>query len=114
MDDREVTTRVIGILTRHLGWVGREDVEAVKAEAGALPLAAELYQGMFPALNVPTDATPADIARAVYEGAAPAFGTVVAKFCEVFFRLAEVHDAGHSSMTTADLLQELAVQAQES
>lgn len=113
MDDREVTTRVISVLTRHLGWAGRDDVEAVKAEAVALPLAAELYQGMFSDLNLPAEATPTDIARAVYEGAAPAFGAVVAKFCEVFYRLAEVHDAGQPSVTTADLLRELAVQAQE-
>ena len=109
MEQTEIILRAIGVLTETNDMVRRiaED-ENADIDAGESQLG-RLVTEVFPVVEVPGDAGPAEAGQAVADAYLPATISLVGAFAFLFSELADVHDAGRTDITTADLLQDLAL-----
>ncbi|MEU6986437.1 hypothetical protein ABZ946_23895 [Streptomyces sp. NPDC046324] len=113
MQRAEVLKRVIGILTeaeeiRRAAEAGEEDDSS---EFGS-SVVTQMLNEMLPAISVPADATPQEVARLVASALGPALQTMVAGFTLAFTSLAMTHDRGQSDISSAEVLQTLAFQVE--
>ncbi|MFC8201343.1 hypothetical protein ACFUTV_39000 [Streptomyces sp. NPDC057298] len=108
MDQNELVLRAIGILTesRPMHAALNEDVDADYETSGAI---GELFNGTFPSVAVPAEATAQETGEAVAQAAVTAAVKLVGAFTFLFSELADLHDAGRTDIKTEDLLRELAL-----
>ncbi|KAA0921295.1 MULTISPECIES: hypothetical protein [Streptomyces] len=109
MEQSEIILRAIGVLTETQEMVRRlnEDT-AADMDAGEAQLG-RLVTEVFPTVEVPGDATPAEAGQAVVDALMPAAISLVGAFAFLFSELAEVHDTGRSEIKSTDLLRALAL-----
>jgi hypothetical protein len=79
------------------------EVESTETQLGAL------VTEVFPRVEVPGDAGPAEAGQAVADAYLPATISLVGAFAFLFSELADLHDSGRTDVKTADLLQNLAL-----
>ncbi|MFD7712153.1 hypothetical protein ACFV6E_37040 [Streptomyces sp. NPDC059785] len=109
MEQTEIILRAIGVLTETNAMVRRiardesPDFDPNANQLGALVTEA------FPTVEVPADAGPAEAGQAVADAYLPAAVSLVGAFAFLFSELAEVHDSGRTDISSADLLQDLAL-----
>jgi len=109
MEQTEIILRAIAVLTetnamaRRIALDESADVDPGETQLGAL------VTEVFPRVEVPGDAGPAEAGQAVADAYLPATISLVGAFAFLFSELSEVHDAGRTDITTADLLQQLAL-----
>lgn len=114
MEQSEIILRAIGVLTETQEMVRRlnEDVE-VDIDAGEAQLG-RLVTEVFPSVEVPGDATPAEAGQAVIDALMPAAISLVGAFAFLFSELAEVHDTGRTEIKSTELLRTLALRLSNS
>ncbi|MFD0305866.1 hypothetical protein [Streptomyces sp. NPDC059517] len=109
MEQSEIILRAIGVLTETQEMVRRlnEDTE-VDIDAGEAQLG-RLVTEVFPSVEVPGDATPAEAGQAVIDALMPAAISLVGAFAFLFSELADVHDTERTEIKSTDLLRTLAL-----
>ena len=108
MEQSEIILRAIGVLTETQEMVRRLNEESdVDTDIGDAQLG-RLVTEVFPPVEVPADATPAE-GQAVIDALMPAAISLVGAFAFLFSELAETHDTGRSDITSTELLQTLAL-----
>ncbi|MGP4045788.1 hypothetical protein [Streptomyces sp. 2A115] len=109
MEQSEIILRAIGVLTETQEMVRRLNEEAeVDIDAGEAQLG-RLVTEVFPSVEVPGDATPAEAGQAVVDALMPAAISLVGAFAFLFSELAEVHDTGRTDIKSTELLRTLAL-----
>lgn len=113
MEQSEVLKRVIGILTE-AGEMQRHAEE----DTGGDPDAGEnmvttLLNETMPHIAIPSDATVEEMAALVGREVGGAVEQLVGAFTLAFIALAQIHDTGQEDVTSADVLQDLALRAEE-
>jgi len=109
MEQSEIILRAIGVLTETQEMVRRLNEEAeVDIDAGEAQLG-RLVTEVFPSVEVPGDATPAEAGQAVIDALMPAAISLVGAFAFLFSELADVHDTGRSEIKSTELLRALAL-----
>ncbi|MCX4405292.1 hypothetical protein ACFV8Z_32330 [Streptomyces sp. NPDC059837] len=109
MEQTEIILRAIGVLTETNAMVRRiAQDENAEAESPETQLGA-LVTEVFPRVEVPGDAGPAEAGQAVADAYLPATISLVGAFAFLFSELADLHDSGRTDVKTADLLQDLAL-----
>ena len=110
MEQTEIILRAIGVLTETNAMVRRiarpkrrREVESTETQLGAL------VTEVFPRVEVPADAGPAEAGQTVADAYLPATISLVGAFAFLFSELADLHDSGRTDVKTADLLQDLAL-----
>ncbi|WP_318196343.1 hypothetical protein [Streptomyces sp. MCL20-2] len=112
MEQREVVKRVIGILTearemqRLLEADEREDLDA-----GAGAVTALLNETM-PHIAIPDDFSVEEVVAVVGREVGGAVEQLVSAFTLAFTMLAQVHDSGQTDVSSADVLQDLALRVE--
>ncbi|MDF2709302.1 MAG: hypothetical protein K0R62_4954 [Nonomuraea muscovyensis] len=116
MERREITQRVVGILTQTtevkrlvMENPDREDDQLNAAAAVVGDLVSEVLRTE---VSLPGDASPQEVAAVVAEACGPAVHQLLAAFAYAFTELAEVHDAGRTDVTSTEVLRELALRAE--
>jgi hypothetical protein len=112
MRDSEFVRRVIGILTeakelraRLAENPDRDDVSAQNMRV--------LLNELVPDVALPAGLSAAEVSEALSEQLGPVFERIAGVFSLVFLALADVHDAGRTDLTSSDVLQDLALRADE-
>ncbi|MDQ0792486.1 hypothetical protein [Streptomyces sp. B1I3] len=113
MEQSEVLKRVIGILTE-AGEIQRqaEDLDGDDPEVGGSIVTTLLNETM-PHIAIPADASVEDMAALVGREVGGAVEQLVGAFTLAFIALAQIHDSGQQDVTSADVLQDLALRAEE-
>ncbi|MEI5527896.1 hypothetical protein WB401_14310 [Streptomyces brasiliscabiei] len=109
MERTEIMQRVVGILTEAVE-VRRQARENPGAEVALTGAVSALLVETLPSIELPADASAQETAHIVADALAPAIVTLAHCFSYAFAHLAEVHDAGRTDTTTADVLQALSLQ----
>ncbi|MFD3993206.1 hypothetical protein [Streptomyces sp. NPDC058548] len=118
MERAEVLKRVIGILTeaqeiRRAVENESEGEEAFEAASEIEPrVVTQMLNEMLPHISVPADAAPQDVAHLLATALGPALYAMVSGFTLAFTSLAVVHDEGRSDVSSAEVLQSLALQVE--
>ncbi|MER5967332.1 hypothetical protein [Streptomyces sp. NPDC002057] len=114
MERAEVLKRVIAILTE--AQEIRRAVEDEDGAEGASDLAprvvTQMLNEMLPHIRVPADAAPQDVARLLAVALGPALHTMISGFTLAFTSLAMTHDEGRTDVSSAEVLQTLALQVE--
>ncbi|WP_405716593.1 MULTISPECIES: hypothetical protein [unclassified Streptomyces] len=114
MEQSEVVKRVVGILTE-AGEIRRlleENVDRDDLETDPSVVTVLLNETM-PRISVPEDASIEEIATLVGREVGGAVEQLVGAFTLAFAMLAQVHDSGQTDVTSADVLQDLALRAEQ-
>ncbi|MFE7107620.1 hypothetical protein ACFU98_08015 [Streptomyces sp. NPDC057575] len=114
MEQSEVVKRVVGILTE-AGEIRRlleENVDRDDLETDPSVVTVLLNETM-PRITVPEDASIEEIATLVGREVGGAVEQLVGAFTLAFAMLAQVHDSGQTDVTSADVLQDLALRAEQ-
>ncbi|MFD4033819.1 hypothetical protein ACFWVP_25740 [Streptomyces sp. NPDC058637] len=113
MEQSEVLKRVIGILTE-AGEMQRqaEEDDGSDPEVGGSIVTSLLNETM-PHIAIPGDATVEEMAALVGREVGGAVEQLVGAFTLAFIALAQIHDSGQQDVTSADVLQDLALRAEE-
>ncbi|GGZ06396.1 hypothetical protein [Streptomyces nitrosporeus] len=113
MEQSEVLKRVIGILTE-AGEMQRkaEQDDVAGADAGGSIVTSLLNETM-PHIAISADATVEEVALLVGREVGGAVEQLVGAFTLAFIALSQVHDSGQHEVTSADVLQDLALRAEE-
>ncbi|MFE6042530.1 hypothetical protein [Streptomyces sp. NPDC056452] len=114
MEQSEVLKRVIGILTEagEMQRQAEEDTNGHDPDAGGSIVTTLLNETM-PHIAIPGDATVEEMALLVGREVGGAVEQLVGAFTLAFIALAQVHDSGQGEVTSADVLQDLALRAEE-
>ncbi|WP_177328019.1 hypothetical protein OH786_24520 [Streptomyces atratus] len=114
MEQSEVVKRVVGILTE-AGEIRRlleENVDREDLETDPSVVTVLLNETM-PRITVPEDASIEEVATLVGREVGGAVEQLVGAFTLAFAMLAQVHDSGQTDVTSADVLQDLALRAEQ-
>ncbi|MFE7750107.1 hypothetical protein [Streptomyces sp. NPDC057428] len=114
MEQSEVLKRVIGILTE-AGEIQRqaeEDTGSGDLDVGGSMVTTLLNETM-PHIAIPADASVEEMAALVGREVGGAVEQLVGAFTLAFIALAQIHDSGQQDVTSADVLQDLALRAEE-
>ncbi|MEU1484070.1 hypothetical protein [Streptomyces sp. NPDC005752] len=113
MEQSEVLKRVIGILTE-AGEMQRhaEEDAGGDLDAGGNMVTTLLNETM-PHIAISADATVEEMAALVGREVGGAVEQLVGAFTLAFIALAQIHDSGQEDVTSADVLQDLALRAEE-
>ncbi|TXS67322.1 hypothetical protein EAO76_31280 [Streptomyces sp. sk2.1] len=106
--------RVVGILTE-AGEIRRlleenADREDLDTDPGVVTV---LLNETMPRISVPEDASIDEVATLVGREVGAAVEQLVGAFTLAFAMLAQVHDSGRTDVTSADVLQDLALKAEQ-
>ncbi|WP_327112077.1 hypothetical protein OG206_03615 [Streptomyces sp. NBC_01341] len=114
MEQSEVLKRVIGILTEagEMQRQAEEDTGSGDLDAGGSMVTTLLNETM-PHIAVPSDASVEEMAVLVGREVGGAVEQLVGAFTLAFIALAQIHDSGQQDVTSADVLQDLALRAEE-
>ncbi|MFB7912866.1 hypothetical protein [Streptomyces sp. NPDC056061] len=114
MEQSEVVKRVVGILTE-AGEIRRlleENVDRDDIETDSTVVTALLNETM-PRITIPEDASIEEVATIVGREVGGAVEQLVGAFTLAFAMLAQVHDSGQTDVSSADVLQDLALRAEQ-
>ncbi|MFB8039415.1 hypothetical protein ACFC5Z_42345 [Streptomyces sp. NPDC056004] len=114
MEQSEVVKRVVGILTE-AGEIRRlleENADRDDLETDPSVVTVLLNETM-PRITVPEDASIEEVATLVGREVGGAVEQLVGAFTLAFAMLAQVHDSGQTDVTSADVLQDLALRAEQ-
>ncbi|MER5360680.1 hypothetical protein [Streptomyces sp. NPDC002785] len=114
MEQSEVVKRVVGILTE-AGEIRRlleENVDRDNVETDSSVVTALLNETM-PRITIPEDASIEEVAVLVGREVGGAVEQLVGAFTLAFAMLAQVHDSGQTDVSSADVLQDLALRAEQ-
>jgi hypothetical protein len=110
MKDSDFVRRVIGVLTEAKQMQtlleenpDREDVSGDNVRA--------LLNETMPTIALPSDATAAELGEALSLQLGPVIERLTGAFSLIYLQLAEVHDAGRTDISSAEVLQDLALRA---
>ncbi|MEU6525367.1 hypothetical protein ABZ892_21765 [Streptomyces sp. NPDC046924] len=108
MEQREIMQRGVGILTEALEMRRqlRENPDAEVARSGAV---SKLLEEMLPHIQLPADANAREVAEIVTEKLGPAIVHITSALTFAFVQLAEVHDAGRTDVSSADVLRSISL-----
>ncbi|MEU8706509.1 hypothetical protein [Streptomyces sp. NPDC048565] len=113
MDQSEVLKRVIGILTE-AGEMQRHAEEDIDGDLDAGEnMVTTLLNETMPHIAIPSDATVEEMAALVGREVGGAVEQLVGAFTLAFIALAQIHDSGQEDVTSTDVLQDLALRAEE-
>ncbi|MFF1506146.1 hypothetical protein [Streptomyces sp. NPDC058326] len=116
MERAEVLRRVIGILTEAQEIrraVEEGDEEALESASEIEPgVITQMLNEMLPHIRVPADATPQEVTRLLATALGPVLYTMVSGFTLAFTSLAMTHDEGRTDVSSAEVLQTLALQVE--
>ena len=112
MEQSEVLKRVIGILTEAGEMQRHAEEDTSDPDAGGSMVTTLLNETM-PHIAIPSDATVEEMAVLVGREVGGAVEQLVGAFTLAFIALAQIHDSGQSDVTSADVLQDLALRAEE-
>ncbi|MEV7125871.1 hypothetical protein [Streptomyces sp. NPDC093260] len=109
MTDEEVMLRVVAILTKTREYIGDGSPEL---DAPGEALLNELVKDMFPrTVDVADDAAPQEVASAIAKAISSPIFTAFGAFAAAFHQLAAEHDRHDPEVTSAQVLQNIALQA---
>ncbi|MFD7494921.1 hypothetical protein ACFV8T_21285 [Streptomyces sp. NPDC059832] len=114
MEQSEVVKRVVGILTE-AGEIRRlleENVDREDLDTDPSVVTVLLNETM-PRISVPEDASIEEVATLVGREVGGAVEQLVGAFTLAFAMLAQVHDSGQTDVSSADVLQDLALRAEQ-
>ncbi|MBL3668259.1 hypothetical protein JL475_20120 [Streptomyces sp. M2CJ-2] len=108
MEQREIMQRGVGILTEALEMRRqlRENPDAEVMRSGAV---SKLLEEMLPHIQLPADANAREVAEIVTEKLGPAIVHITSALTFAFVQLAEVHDAGRTDVSSADVLRSISL-----
>ncbi|MFF2012873.1 hypothetical protein ACFVWY_27875 [Streptomyces sp. NPDC058195] len=114
MEQSEVVKRVVGILTE-AGEIRRlleenVDRDDLDPDSGVVTV---LLNETMPRISVPEDASVQEVAALIAREVGGAVEQLVGAFTLAFAMLAQVHDSGQTDVTSADVLQDLALRAEQ-
>ncbi|MFD7067645.1 hypothetical protein ACFV97_10480 [Streptomyces sp. NPDC059913] len=114
MEQSEVVKRVVGILTE-AGEIRRlleenVDRDDLDPDSGVVTV---LLNETMPRISVPEDASVQEVATLIAREVGGAVEQLVGAFTLAFAMLAQVHDSGQTDVTSADVLQDLALRAEQ-
>ncbi len=116
MERAEILRRVIGILTEAQEIrraVEDEDAEVPESPSEVEPrVITQMLNEMLPHIRVPADATPQEVTHLLATALGPALYTMVSGFTLAFTSLAMAHDEGRTDVSSAEVLQTLALQVE--
>ncbi|WP_329042248.1 hypothetical protein OHT61_28995 [Streptomyces sp. NBC_00178] len=114
MEQSEVLKRVIGILTEagEMQRQAEEDTGSGDLDTGGGMVTTLLNETM-PHIAIPADASVEEMAVLVGREVGGAVEQLVGAFTLAFIALAQIHDSGQHDVTSADVLQDLALRAEE-
>lgn len=110
MDDYEVTQRIIGLLT--LGASLQQEVDEGSTDTLITRLIVEMFSDTLNALEFRSDDSMDDVLRTVGREISGPLMSMVSAFMRAYYELAREHDAGGPSVSSADVLRQLAVRAE--
>ncbi|AYG84207.1 hypothetical protein DWB77_06420 [Streptomyces hundungensis] len=114
MEQSEVLKRVIGILTEAGDYRRRIEQDEERGSRNTeIGIVTALLNETMPHIEIPADATPQEMATLVAREVGGAIQQLVAAFSLAFVALAQVHDSGEQDVSSADVLQDLALRAEE-
>ncbi|MCT9088474.1 hypothetical protein N4G70_06280 [Streptomyces sp. ASQP_92] len=114
MEQSEVLKRVIGILTEAGDYRRRIEEDGEQGPRDTeIGIVTALLNETMPHIRIPADATPQEMATLVAREVGGAIRQLVAAFSLAFLALAQVHDSGEPDMSSADVLRDLALRAEE-
>ncbi|MGW2086046.1 hypothetical protein [Streptomyces sp. NPDC001880] len=114
MEQSEVVKRVVGILTE-AGEIRRlleENVDRDDLDTDSSVVTVLLNETM-PRISIPEDASIEEVATLVGREVGGAVEQLVGAFTLAFAMLAQVHDSGQTDVSSADVLQDLALRAEQ-
>ncbi|WP_326701273.1 hypothetical protein OG909_30580 [Streptomyces sp. NBC_01754] len=114
MEQSEVLKRVIGILTEagEMQRQAEQEASGGDADAGGSIVTTLLNETM-PHIAISADASVEEVALLVGREVGGAVEQLVGAFTLAFIALAQVHDSGQQEVTSTDVLQDLALRAEE-
>jgi hypothetical protein len=108
MEYSEILQRVVGILTKSAEWKRLLEEDADRTDiASEAPVIGPLLDGILPNLVLPADATVDQLGPLISEQIMAGLMPLVGAFTEAHHALAEVHDAGRTDVSSAEVLQNL-------
>jgi len=112
MRDSDFVRRVIGILTeaKELRATLAENPDSEDVSAQNMRA---LLNELVPDVALPADLASREVSDALSEQLGPVFEKITGVFSLLFLALADVHDAGRTDLTSTDVLQDLALRADE-
>jgi hypothetical protein len=114
MEQSEVLKRVIGILTEASEWQRLLEEGSEREDlAGEPGIVTELLNETMPKIEIPGDATAEEIATLVGREVGGAIQQLVGAFSLSFVMLARVHDTGQQDVSSTEVLQNLALRAED-
>ncbi|WP_433890137.1 hypothetical protein [Streptomyces sp. CA-111067] len=112
MKDSDFVRRVIGILTE-----AKQMQTLIEEDPDRDDLSGEnmraLLNEMLPDIEFPMDATASDLAEALSAQLGPVIERLTGVFSLIYLALAEIHDAGRTDVSSTDVLQDLALRADD-
>jgi hypothetical protein len=109
MNDAEVMTRVIAILTETRSWT-ESDTEESEQDDQALGLVGELVNSLVSvSVDIPGNASPQEIAATLGQAFSKPLFRTIAGFAAAFHLLASEHDQHNPEITSIDVLRDLAL-----
>ncbi|MEV6260016.1 hypothetical protein AB0M42_04535 [Streptomyces sp. NPDC051784] len=112
MEQSEVLKRVIGILTEAGEMQRHVEEDDGDPDAGGNMVTTLLNETM-PHIAIPANATVEEMAALVGREVGGAVEQLVGAFTLAFIALSQIHDSGQHDVTSADVLQDLALRAEE-
>ncbi|MEV6245516.1 hypothetical protein AB0M38_04840 [Streptomyces sp. NPDC051742] len=89
------------------------DAEVPESPSEVAPrVITQMLNEMLPHIRVPADATPQEVSRLLATALGPALYTMVSGFTLAFTSLAMAHDEGRTDVSSAEVLQTLALQVE--
>lgn len=115
MDNGEIIQRVVGVLVEtgeyKRGLIENPDREETDDDTGVFSdLVGEVLRVE---MAVPSDTTLQEYGNLVGQALGPAVYRLLGGFALAFWELAEVHDAGRTDVSSAEVLRRLALKAEE-
>ncbi|MFI7341359.1 hypothetical protein ACIBUY_25875 [Streptomyces sp. NPDC050085] len=112
MEQKEIVLRAIGVLTETQEMVRRLN-EGDRLDTDLTQLG-QLVTEVFPTIEIPAGSDAEKAAELTIAALMPASVSLVEAFAYLFTQLATVHDEGRTDVSSAELLQEIALRMAES
>jgi hypothetical protein len=117
MENGEIIQRVVGVLTQtaEVYRLLREDPDRNDEEldAGTTVISDLVSEVLRAELVIPANASPQEVVNIAVEALREPIYQLLAASAFAFVELAEVHDAGRSDVSSAEVLRRLALKAEE-
>ena len=112
MKDSDFVRRIIGILTEAKQMQTMLEEDPDREDVSGDNVRALLNETM-PTIELPASPTPEELGDALSRQLSPVIERLTGAFSLIYLQLADLHDAGHSEVSSADMLQDLALRADE-